>query len=817
MTHLIILLLTNLLLFSPPTVAEPLLTPAEQAFQRGDFRQAITEWEAVIQHYVQSPQPLPHSLALSQQAEAYQRLGYYPEAIHRLHQALKLVETMDNKPLQATFLANLGYWCALVTHSSKPLREECQPNPANLLEKGLQLATGQAAVTALLLINRGNVSALDGEWSIALRDYQQAATLAKQANHVNLLTKALTNAATCGLLETDQCETASSEEWLRQTLEYLKPLPDSHDKAYALLSVGQLTRLLTSRTTLPSPVDLFQQALQMAHRLVDKRTESYALGYLGELYEKAQRYEEAERLLQQAIFVAQEINDTDSLLLRYLQKARLFTQQGQLEPAITTYFRTVSYLEQLRQDLESCRQRRELGGFQQSIQIYRELLDLLLQRALLRETVEKRIDYCETLPSAPTLAPTKTSSTTPQRENPASPCGELPPQRTLPTTQAQCDLRNAQLAAERMKDAELRDYFQDDCVTGTQTCPMSLEQPLPARDHTAVIYPLLLHNSKRVVMLLDLPTGLQPVLLTTSPEHIDNFAKALSRDLRQKIPGYKEYAIPLYDELIRPIDGFLTSPIDTLVIIPEGALRTIPWAVLYDSQRHSYLIEQYALATTQGLTLTDARPLSRQSARLLLGGLSQQNPHYPEFPPLPGVRKEIEAVQQLYPDSSQVLLDEQFVQDQMQQQLAGHRYSMVLIASHAQFNPKSRDSFILTFDPHKLTMDKLEGFVKLGQLADKQPVELLTLSACQTAEGDDRASLGLAGVAVKAGAYSVLASLWPVDDESTAQLIQRFYQVLKESPNLPKVKVWQQVQQEWLKKKSHPFYWSPFLLIGNWL
>jgi CHAT domain-containing protein len=100
----------------------------------------------------------------------------------------------------------------------------------------------------------------------------------------------------------------------------------------------------------------------------------------------------------------------------------------------------------------------------------------------------------------------------------------------------------------------------------------------------------------------------------------------------------------------------------------------------------------------------------------------------------------------------------------------------------------------------------------------QKPIELLVLSACQTALGDDRATLGLAGVAVRAGARSTLASLWSVDDAATALLMSRFYQYLAENPNLTKAEALQRAQISLLEHRifRRPSYWAAFVLVGNW-
>jgi CHAT domain-containing protein len=117
-----------------------------------------------------------------------------------------------------------------------------------------------------------------------------------------------------------------------------------------------------------------------------------------------------------------------------------------------------------------------------------------------------------------------------------------------------------------------------------------------------------------------------------------------------------------------------------------------------------------------------------------------------------------------------------------------------------------------------LTLNHLETLIRPSRYRG-QPVELLVLSACQTAAGDDRAALGLAGVAVKAGARSALATLWFVSDQSTSALVTQVYKALEGSPGLSKARALQLAQVSLLgdRRYRHPCYWAPYLIIGNWL
>ena len=144
---------------------------------------------------------------------------------------------------------------------------------------------------------------------------------------------------------------------------------------------------------------------------------------------------------------------------------------------------------------------------------------------------------------------------------------------------------------------------------------------------------------------------------------------------------------------------------------------------------------------------------------------------------------------------------------------------MVHLATHGVFNSDREKTFILTWNG-QLDIDQLRKLLQSTGLGRRRPIELLVLSACETAEGDDRAALGLAGVAVRAGARSTVATLWQVNDVAMSMLMQQFYQELVK-PNVTKAEALRQAQRSILKDANNsdhakPYYWSPVVLIGNW-
>ena len=250
-------------------------------------------------------------------------------------------------------------------------------------------------------------------------------------------------------------------------------------------------------------------------------------------------------------------------------------------------------------------------------------------------------------------------------------------------------------------------------------------------------------------------------------------------------------------------------------------------SVLYDSEQARYLVERYAIVVAPSLELLAPKPLLKEQARVLTTGTDKEAPSYRErgYHRLTNVKREIEAIKRTVPQSEQ-LIDEKFTEINIQDKINSEPFNIVHIATHGQFSSIPDRTFILAWDKpiNVRDFDKLLQSENL-QRSDRA-IELLVLSACQTAVGDQRAALGLAGVAVRAGARSVLGSLWRVHDASTTELMKQFYQQLLQSKSsqLRKAEALRQVQIKFIKGEIEPnsnynipYYWSPFIIVGNWL
>jgi CHAT domain-containing protein len=273
---------------------------------------------------------------------------------------------------------------------------------------------------------------------------------------------------------------------------------------------------------------------------------------------------------------------------------------------------------------------------------------------------------------------------------------------------------------------------------------------------------------------------------------------------------YLRPARRLYEILIAPLEPILREfPDSTLVFVPDGPLRTIPMAALHDGEH--FLIERHAIAITPGIELTDPRPLDVSSLRSLFAGISEP---VAGFAALPGVPVELSESQAIL--GGDILLDGEFRVAKFDAELDRQPFGLIHIATHGEFKEDARESFLLTHDG-RLELNELGERVSRFRYREA-PLELLTLSACETAAGSERAALGLSGMAVRAGARSVLGTLWLVNDSATSQLLTTFYRALH-SGQVSRATALRRAQQGLIASSAHrhPGYWSAFILIGSWL
>jgi CHAT domain-containing protein len=699
-------------------------------------------------------------------------MGDYDLAREYLDAALVIAQQANNPLLEASIYADLG-----ATAASQAVVRYRQYASAESLGDTVQASE---------LRNEGQ--AFD---QTALEQFQQS--LSRPILPLNRLRVLL-----AAIPAYDRTGSTTAAQQSRQQAEaLLNQLPDMQEKALAAIDLALLQVPATVDQPRPSnqcptaeatsaprnsagtaPTEaLLQQAIQISEQIGDRRSQSFALGTLGRLYECQGLATEALRQTQQARAAAE--YDFDSRYLWEWQAGRILQAQNQTDAAIQAYEQAVTTLETIRDDILIA-SRDVQFDFRDAIEpIYRQLMSLRLKQ---------------------------------------SPPSTLFP--ALPDDQPN-DLSRVLTTLDSLKLAELQNYFGNDCVLTARNLDLTQpEQLLMRGDRTALFSTVILDDQTAII--LTLPDGRrQYEWIPLSRAEITTAVNDYRLGLETAFRRYNlEPAQRLYDQLIRPFEATLaTAQVKTLVFVQDDILRSVPMAALHDGEK--FLIQQYAIAYTPSLQLTDLNPLDRESLRALAAGLTVETPANSEagfYAALSNVEEEISAIKTELPESV-TLTNSDFRLERLEENLTAAEFPILHIATHGEFGTESEDTFLVTGDvpDNKLTLSGLDQLLR--QVESDRPVELLVLTACTTAVGDNRAALGLAGVAAQAGVRSVLASLWFVNDQATADLVETFYANLK-IPQSSKAEALQQAQIRLIEtggEFSHPAYWGPFVLIGGWL
>ncbi|HAJ63346.1 MAG TPA: hypothetical protein DCP31_32375, partial [Cyanobacteria bacterium UBA8543] len=748
-------------------LAQALNTQGSLQLATGQTEAALNTWKQAAIAYTNAGDEAGILGSQINQAQALQTLGLYRQAQTTLEQLNQKLQTQPDSLLKVTGLRSLGV--------ALQVMGDLQKSQA-VLEQSLAIAQRleSSPDTSTILFSLGNTAR-------ALKDHQKSFNYYHKAaeNATTSITKVEAQLNQLSLsVQTQKWEVAPA--LLSQIQSSLTNLPPSRAAVYAQVNLAE--SLMTKRSNLPDQLSkiaqLLARAIQQARSLKDSRAESYALGELGRLYEQTQQWSDAQKLTQEALSLAQAIN-ADHIAYRWQwQLGRILKQQGNLTGAVAAYTEAVNTLQSLRSDLVAISSDVQFT-FRDSVElVYRELVRLLLE-----------------------LPPTASSSLKPQSDQGEEPEGVI----------SQKNLEKARKLIESLQLAELDNFFREACL---KTKPEQIDQVDPT---AAIIYPIILPDRIAVIFSLPRQSSQKPWLRyyqTKLPQsQVESVLEQLFQSLNPAFSNKQRLRVSqqVYDWLIRPAEAqFAQSGVKTLVFVPDGSLRNLPMAALHDGQH--YLVEKYNIAVSQGLQLLQPRSLIRKRLKVLLGGLTEARQG---FSALPAVESELNQIASEM--RSKVLLNQKFIKTTIEEQIYAEPFPIIHLATHAQFSSNADNTFLLTWDG-RINVKDLDRLLRGREQENTNPIELLVLSACQTAVGDKRAALGLAGLAVRSGTRSTLATLWSVRDQSTAELMAQFYRELTQT-EVNKAEALRQAQLKLLKKPKyeHPFYWAPFVLVGNWL
>ncbi len=806
-----------------------LLNKGKQLYDEGNFAAAAEVWQKAVNNYSLQKEKRNQALGYRYLAIVYQDLGKWQAANQAISQSLQLAKTINDRFINAQILntqarlqLNIGnIQAALETWKQaetiyKSLKDTqgvilSQINQAQALQS---LGFYRRSRTILEEVNQ-NLQTVDNlplkgkgllSLSVALEvvgDLEKSQTVLSEsltiAEDINLTSQIGETYLRLGNTARAREDFQKAEEYYQQVIEnFSSPLnklqaqinqlslfetTEQNQKALALVPEirNLLIKLPSSRAKIYAQVNfvdnlidiknkasainnhelakILATAVSQAKELKDFKAQSYALGELGHLYEDNQQWLEALQLTNQALTIAQDLQATETIPMLLWQQGRILKAQGKKDRAIAAYSEAVEGIELLRRDLVAVNSENSdmQFSFRKKVEpVYRQLVELLVQ------DVDK-----------------------------------------LPQETKQKYLEKSRLTIEGLQQRELENFFRAACLTARKQNIDNIDK------EAAVIYPIILDNSLEVIVSLPGKPLKHYSTKLSQQERLQTF-----QELRQYLnPVFKSTNVlpsaqKFYDLLIRPAENDLKKQnIKTIVFVLDGTLRNLPMGVLHDGKQ--YLIEKYSIALTPGLQLLPISPISFKKRNTLTAGLAVSRQG---FSALPGVEREIKQINQIVP--SKTLLNERFSKNIIEKQIKNIPFSVIHFATHGQFSSKAKDTFVLTWDD-KIKVNDFNTLIQKNN--DEEAIELLVLSACKTAKGDERAILGLAGIAVRSGARSTLATLWSVRDNSTSEMMSQFYRILTQT-DASKAEALRQAQLSLLKnpKYKHPYYWSPFILVGNW-
>ncbi len=807
------------------------LTALEQGrtlYEAGRFSEAAAVWQQAVKLLEAQGEVFNLAVTLTYLSNVYQELGEWDRASETIAKSLNLIQSGDTTKIPTLILAQ-----ALNTQASLQLalgQTEAALNTWQLAEKAYTQAQDETGILGSQ-INQAQALQILGL-------YRRAQAILEQVNQKLLaspdsLLKA-TGLRSLGIALQVTGDLERSQKILQQSLAIASSLNSPADISAAYFALGNTARIS------PDPklaLELYQKAAENATNaiakleallnqlslLIQTKQQATARALLPKIQAElaklspsrdavyaqvnyAQSLIELEKdnqlttansqniakILAVAVQQAISLNDPKAQSYALIELGKLYELSQQWNEAENLTQQALLIAQKIRADDIVARTQAQLGG-------------IFKQRGDLERAIASYTEAVKTFQSLRSDLVAVNSDVQFSFRDSVEPVYRELVGLLLQFNPSQENIQQARQLLEALQIAELENFFREACLTAK---PQQIEQIDPS---AAVFYPIILKDRLEVIVSLpgqSLRRHTTEIPQTEVENTIDRWLESLnpffsSRDRLQ-------VSQKIYDWLIRPIEAELTSSsVKTLVFILDGSLRNLPMAALHNGQY--YLVEKYNIAVTPGLQLFEARSLAQAQLKVLTAGLTEARQG---FAALPGVKLEVEQIAAELP--ARTFLDREFTEKNLQKQIQATSFPIIHLATHGQFSSNPEQTFILTWD-EKIKVKEFEDLLRFRQQGNADPIELLVLSACQTAAGDKRAALGLAGVAVRSGARSTLATLWSVKDQSTAELMSNFYQEL--SKGVRKAEALRTAQLNLLKqsKYQHPFYWAPFVLVGNWL
>lgn len=838
----------------PPTTSSQLMEIISQADDaeiegnrllnlgtRESLQAAIVQFEKAQKLFGKLNDKFRQAAMLTSSGRAFDRLGEKQQALTRYEQALSLIKIFDDKRSESILLNNIGLVYSALGEKRKAL--EFHTEALALSQK-----IGNKIDEARTLLNIGDAHLDLGDAQQALKFFEQALTLSRQAG-------------------------------------------DKHGESAILNNIGRVYDELNQKQ---KALEFYAQSIPLSQIVGDKQGEAATLNNIGAIYDNLKERQKAVEHYTKAlpIFRLTSNKESEAVTLNNLMVS--WKALGNRRLSAFYGKQAVNILQNLRRNIQTLDKNLQKTYLKSIESTYRDLADVLIADgriteaqqvlALLKE--EEFFDFVrrdkaeiEKLKARADLRKDESEALR-RYEEFADRIAEIGAEFGSLQDKKNKLAEGKQLSADEQKLFDELSQKLDDANKSFQVFMRQLADEFArksnvvaeAEENRGLQSDLKNWGAGVVALYTIVGEDRYRVILTTPEAQIDGKTEIKSADLNRKVYAFRQalqnphldprpLGRELYDILIKPIEKHLVgAKAKTLLLSLDGTLRYLPIAALWDGEK--YLAEKYE---TVVITLASRTRLSEPTNadwRVLGLGVTESKEVAADgetmtFSALPAVRQELAAIvrdEQTEAETGVLpgrrLLDAEFTEAALKERL-GKGYRLVHIASPFAFRPGDMTkSFLLLGDGNTLSLDHLRSSPQLRFTN----VELLTLSACNTAVGESDANgrevESFAVLAQQNGAKAVLASLWSVADESTQILMAEFYRLRKENPQMTKSEVLRQAQLSMLAGKlkpsnandkqrtktvnlsdeknavqfksdtakpfAHPFFWSPFVLIGNW-
>jgi CHAT domain-containing protein/Tfp pilus assembly protein PilF len=834
----------------------------------GQYQKAIEYYEKSFEYYQESLSMFNSisnkngvGSSLNNLGVSYNNLGQHQKAIQFHQLSLDIFQKIENKEGEGNSLLGLGN-----AHGSLGLYQKSIDYHQLSLSvfHEIDKKNGEGSST----LGLGNTYSRLGQYQKSINYYRQSLSIFTRIDNYQGIGSSL---GSLGNVHLSMKEYQKAIDYFERSLSVAKLIGDYKGEGSTLNNLGNT---YFSLEKYQKSIDYYQQSLNIFKKIGNSSGESNSLIGLGNAYLLLKQDKRAIEYLQNSLMTFKLNGDRDGEANVLNSLGYLLTRQKQSRLSITFFKQSINITESIRKDIKKLNKEEQQSYSNTKIGTYRVLVDLLLQQDRVMEALQV-LDLLKVQDLQDFLKDVKGNERTalgvemlPQEQkiinqyniiqNQAIQLGrELIDLRKLPTptTSQQQRLKeieqiqqqvNQQLTAFLQSPSTIALTNQIQQTAAQQNTTLSSYQDLSTRIQklgkgTALFYPLILDN--RIELVLFIPN--QPPIhrsIAIKQTELTTEIKTFRQQLEARNSNIENISQKLYQKLIAPIEPDLqAAKIQTIVYAPDGQMRYVPLAALHDGKQ--WLAEKYLVNNVTAVSLTNLEPASQQKSQVLAGAFVTGQHSFNvgdkpyEFSGLKFAGEEVSNLAQTIPNTTK-LIDSEFSRTAVIPNLKTN--NIIHLATHAAFVEGSPDnSFILLGNGDRISLREVADW-------DLPNVSLVVLSACQTALGDKLGNgieiLGFGYQLQRAKVRASIASLWTVSDGGTQELMAAFYTALK-TGQISHAEALRQAQVAMItgnktglgkprglitvklrpgiaapaNKLSHPYYWAPFIMIGNGL